>query len=199
MRILIIGASGTLGKAIVNELAPRHEIITASRNSADEHVDIKDVASIRSLYAKVGRVDAVACAVGKVHFGLFAEMEAEQYEVGIRDKMMGQINIVLEGRNHIADNGSFTLISGILAQDPIRAGTSASMVNGAIEAFVMASAIEMTRGLRINAVSPTVFVKSMAGYGPFFRGYKPVPVVDAALAFSKSIEGAQTGQVFRVA
>jgi NAD(P)-dependent dehydrogenase (short-subunit alcohol dehydrogenase family) len=125
-------------------------------------------------------------------------MTPDLFAVGIRSKLMGQVNLVMAGTKALNDGGSFTLISGILADDPIRLGTSASMVNGAIESFVKAAAIELPRGIRINAVSPGVFVESMAGYGPFFRGHKPVPVADAALAFSKSVEGALTGQVFQV-
>ena len=87
---------------------------------------------------------------------------------------MGQVNLALAARDHLRDGGSITLISGVTADAPIAAGSSASMVNGAVERFVMAAAIEMPRGIRINAVSPTVFEESMAGYGPFFRGFDPV-------------------------
>lgn len=195
MKILLVGASGTLGKAIETELAPRHEIVRASRTGAVK-VDIADPASIRAMYAKVGAVDAVACAAGHVVFAPLADLSAEQYAVGLNDKLMGQVNLVLLGQASVRDGGSFTLISGVLSRDPIRAGSSASMVNGAIDAFVRAAAIELPRGLRINSVNPTVFEESMGAYGPFFRGFKPVPVALAALAFAKSIEGARTGHTF---
>jgi NAD(P)-dependent dehydrogenase (short-subunit alcohol dehydrogenase family) len=198
MKVLVIGANGTLGQAIVHELAPRHDIITASRNSGHHPVDLTDMASVKALFESVGKVDAIVSAAGKVHFGPLADMTPELYAIGIRDKLMGQVNLVLAGQDYLNDGGSFTLITGILAQDPIRYGTSASMVNGAIESFVVASAIELPRGIRINAVSPNVLTESMEGYGPFFRGYKPVPAADAALAFAKSVEGLQTGQVYRV-
>jgi NAD(P)-dependent dehydrogenase (short-subunit alcohol dehydrogenase family) len=198
MKILVIGASGTLGKAVVAELAPRHEIITASRSSGDVQVDIKDIASIRAMFAKVGKVDAIACTTGKVHFGPLGDMTEDLMAVGIKDKLMGQVNLVLEGTASLNDGGSFSLISGILAYDPIRLGTSASMVNGALDSFVLAAALELPRAIRINAISPNVFIESMGAYGPFFRGFKPIPVADAALAFSKSIEGGQTGQIYRI-
>lgn len=198
MRILVVGASGTLGSAICRELGSRHEIVTAGRNSGDERVDVEDFASIRSLYQRVGTVDAVVSALGKVHFGSLSDMTPDLMAIGLRNKLMGQVNLVLAGVEHVADGGSFTLISGILAHDPIKLGTSASLVNGAIESFVEAASIELPRGIRINAVSPGVFVESMEGYGPFFRGHKPVPVADAALAFSKSVEGLRTGQIFTV-
>ncbi|MFM2278811.1 MAG: hypothetical protein RLZZ444_1042 [Pseudomonadota bacterium] len=198
MKILVIGASGTLGKAVVSELSARHDIITASRSSGDVNVDIKDLDSIRAMYAKVGKVDAIACTAGKVHFGPLSDMTADLMQVGIKDKLMGQVNLVLEGTASLNDGGSFSLITGILAYDPIRLGSSASLVNGALESFVKAAAIELPRGIRINAISPNVFVESMEGYGPFFRGFKPVPVADAALAYSKSIEGGQTGQVYKI-
>jgi NAD(P)-dependent dehydrogenase (short-subunit alcohol dehydrogenase family) len=198
MKILVVGASGVLGSAIVAELAPRHTIISAGRKSGEEQVDVEDYASVVALFERIGPVDAVVSAMGSVKFMPLADMTPEMMQVGIRSKIMGQVNLVLAGTPHVADRGSFTLISGILAQDPIVLGTSASMANGAIESFVIAASIELPRGIRINAVSPGVFVESMEGYGPFFRGHKPVPVADAALAFSKSVEGARTGQIFRV-
>jgi NAD(P)-dependent dehydrogenase (short-subunit alcohol dehydrogenase family) len=111
---------------------------------------------------------------------------------------MGQVNLALCARDYLRDGGSITLMAGVLSQTPIAYGSSASMVNAAVESFVMAAAIEMPRGIRINAVSPTVFEESMESYGPFFRGHDPVPVARAARAFSRSVEGLQTGQTFRV-
>lgn len=198
MKIIIVGASGTLGQAVAAELGSRHDIIRAGRGGADVQVDIKDLGSVQAMYKHVGAVDAVACAAGSVHFGPISEFTPEQYQIGLKDKLMGQINLVLAGQSVLNDHGSFTLISGILDHDPIRMGSSASMVNAAIDAFVTAAAIELPRGIRINSVSPTVFIESLEQYGAFFRGFKPVPVADAALAFAKSVEGAQTGKTFRV-
>ena len=111
---------------------------------------------------------------------------------------MGQINVVLAGLHRINDGGSFTLTSGILNRDPIQYGSSAAMVNGAIDGFVKSAALEMPRGIRINCVSPTVISEAMEGYAPYFRGYQPVTAARAALAYSKSVEGLQTGQIFTV-
>ena len=198
MKILLIGASGTIGKAVATELGARHDIITASRNSGDIQIDICDMNSIRAAYEKVGAVDAVVSTAGKVHFGDFVDMDDEKYRIGLNDKLMGQVNLVLIGRDYVSDRASFTLTTGILTKDPIRYGSSASMVNGAVEAFVRAAAIEMPAGLRINAVSPGVIAEAMEGYGPYFRGHDPVPAARAALGYAKSVEGLQTGQIFEL-
>jgi len=198
MRIMVVGASGTIGRAVVAELGQRHEIITAGRSSGDVRMDITDNRSIRAAFEKVGAIDALVATVGKVKFAPFAEMQAADYEIGLKDKLMGQVNLVLIGRGYLTDGGSFTLTTGVLDRDPIRQGSSASMVNGAINAFVMAAAIEMPRGLRINAVSPGVITEAMKDYAPFFRGFEPVPAARAALAYAKGVEGAQTGQVYNV-
>jgi NAD(P)-dependent dehydrogenase (short-subunit alcohol dehydrogenase family) len=195
--VLLIGASGTLGRAVHTELAQRHRVITASRRGK-QRVDITDSASIQRLLDATGKLDAIVCCAGHVHFGALAQMTQGLYAIGLRDKLMGQVNLALLGRDYLNDGGSITLITGILAEQPIRAGSSASMVNGALEAFVRAAAIELPRGLRINAVSPNVFAESMPGYAPYFRGFEAIPVARAALAFSRSVEGAQTGQVYRV-
>jgi len=198
MRVLIVGASGTIGRAVVAELGQRHDIVTAGRNSGDVRIDITDVDTIRAAYKRIGTIDAMVAAVGKVKFAPFEEMQPADYEIGLRDKLMGQVNLVLIGREYVADGGSFTLTTGILDSDPIRQGTSASLVNGAINAFVLAAAIELPRRLRINAVSPGVISEAMEDYGPYFRGFEPVPAGRAALAYAKSVEGLQTGQVYRV-
>jgi NAD(P)-dependent dehydrogenase (short-subunit alcohol dehydrogenase family) len=174
-------------------------VIAAGRSSGHVRMDITDSASITAAFQETGPVDAVVSAAGSVKFAPFEEMQTADYEIGLRDKLMGQVNLVLIGRDSIADGGSFTLTTGVLDSDPICQGSSASMVNGAINSFVMAAAIEMQRGLRINAVSPGVIEEAMDAYAPYFRGFQPVPAARAALAYSKSVEGSQTGKVYRVA
>lgn len=198
MKIVLIGASGTLGQAIDAALSQRHQIIRVGRQSGDLNVDITDSGSIRRLFEQVGSFDALVSATGNLHFGALAEMTEAEYQIGLRDKLMGQVNLVLIGREFITDGGSFTLTSGILSDDPIRFGSSASMVNAAIDGFVRGAAIELPRGLRVNSVSPTVVSESMPGYAPYFRGFKPIPAAEAALGYVRSVEGAQTGQVYQM-
>lgn len=198
MKVVIIGATGTIGLAVKAELGQRHEIVSVGRSRGDLQADITDIASLEALFARIGRFDALVATTGSVHFGALDEMTPELYRLGLADKLMGQVNLVLAGREYLNDGGSITLTSGVLSDDPIRYGSSASMVNGAIDAFVRAAAIELPRGLRINSVSPGVIAESMPSYGPYFRGFVPVPAAKAALAYSKSVEGAQTGQVYRV-
>lgn len=198
MKILLIGAHGTIGSAVAEELGQRHEIIKIGRNSGDLHVDISDSASIRQLFEQTGKFDALVCAAGNVNFMPLGEMSEKDFALGLQDKLMGQVNLVLIGREYANDGASFTLTSGILNRDPIRSGASASLVNGAIDGFVKAAAIELPRGLRVNSVSPNVLVEAMGSYAPYFRGFKPVPAADVALAYAKSVEGLQTGQTYYV-
>ncbi len=203
LRILIVGASGVLGRAVVAELGPRHDIVTAGSKSGDVRVDIADPASIASGLEAAGALDAVVCCAGSVNFPALADVrpariQESAYGLGLANKLMGQVNLALAARDRLADRGSITLIAGVLSRTPIAAGSSASMVNAAIEAFVMAAAIELPRGLRVNAVSPTVFEELMTEYGPFFRGFDPVPVERAARAFSRSVEGLETGKTYRI-
>jgi NAD(P)-dependent dehydrogenase (short-subunit alcohol dehydrogenase family) len=196
MKILVVGASGVLGRAVVAAL-DGHDIVEASR--AGEHtVDLRDPASIAALYADVGEIDAVACAAGVTPFESFANLTLDDYRAGLQDKLLGQIELVRQGAEQVADRGSFTLVSGILAAEPIATGTIASTVNGAIDAFVRAAAAGLPRGLRINAVSPNAFIETWDSYAEFFPGFTPIPAADAGRVFMKSILGIQTGQVYRV-
>lgn len=198
MRIIIVGAAGDIGRAACGELENRHEIIKAGRTSGDIQVDISDRASVEAMYQKTGKVDAVVSASGDVHFGTLTEITQDQFMIGLTNKVMGQINLVLAGLNHVKDGGSFTLTSGVLNRDPIKLGVNAATANGAIDGFVTGSAIELPRGLRINVVSPGLLQVSVQRYGQFFPGHEPVSAERVGLAYAKSVEGAATGQVIIV-
>jgi NAD(P)-dependent dehydrogenase (short-subunit alcohol dehydrogenase family) len=195
--VLVVGASGRLGRAVVAALADRHEVVEASRSS-QHFVDLTNPASIAGLYASVGPVDAVACTAGKTPYGALAELTSEQWLAGLRDKLLGQVELVRLGIDHVSDGGSFTLVSGVLSVEPVPTSPIASTVDGAVDAFVRSAAIELPRGQRINAVSATVFEEAWDAYGSMFAGATPIPVADAARAYVESIEGAGTGQVIRV-
>ncbi|MDE1181961.1 short chain dehydrogenase [Paraburkholderia sp.] len=197
-KIVVIGATGTLGQAVVTALKARHQVIEVGATRGQYRADITDVASVEKLFGEIGNVDGVVTTTGKLHFGPLTEMTADQFWVGLRDKLMGQINVVLAAQRFVNDGGSFTLTSGIVGDEPIRDGANATTVNLALEGFVRGAAIELPRGIRINLVSPTVLEESMESYGPYFRGFEPVSAAKSAMAFVRSVEGAQTGRVYRV-
>lgn len=198
MKVIVIGASGTIGRAIVEELGSRHEIVTVGRSGGQFQADITKIDSVRAMFDKVGKADAVVVAAGTLHFGPLAEVTPEQLNIGLQDKLMGQVNVALAAQRHLNDGGSITLTSGIVADQPIRYGVNASMVNAAVEGFARGAAIELPRGLRINVVSPNVLQESMSAYGPYFIGFEAVPARRAALAYARSVDGLQTGQVYKV-
>jgi len=198
MRIAIVGASGTIGQTVVEALSGGHELVRIGAHSGDFQLDIADPESIRGTLQAVGRIDALAVAAGGVAFGEFTEMSDEQWQFSLSNKLMGQINLVRHGLDHVSDGGSFTLVTGMLSHDPIPWSTAATTVNGAIEAFVVGAAIALPRGVRINAVSPSVLEASAEKYADFFPGYMPVSGHRVGQAYRKSIMGAQTGKVYRV-
>lgn len=195
-KILVVGGTGTIGRTIVSALSQRHQVIVAGHKQGDIQVDVTQKASIEKMYQSVGKVDAVISTIGQVHFAPLIEMNEALYQVGLNHKLMGQVNLVTLGLPYLNDQGSFTLTSGILNQDPIREGSSAAMVNGALDGFVRGAAIEMPRGIRINIVSPTVLTESVERFGDYFLGYESVSAEKVARAYVKSVEGAQTGQVY---
>ncbi|MBO2452135.1 short chain dehydrogenase [Actinomadura barringtoniae] len=199
MKTLLTGATGTLGRAVHALLAERgHEVVTAARKNADITVDITDPESIRAMYEKAGRFDALANAAGWVPWKPFAELSHADVLAGLAGKAASQVELVRQGSAYGTDEASFTLITGVTTRDPILTGSVASLANGAVEAFARAAAIELPHRQRVNVVSPTVFTESIEAYGDLFAGFEPVPVRLAALAYVRSIEGHQTGQVYLV-
>lgn len=199
MKVIVVGAAGAVGQAAVAGLGGRHEIIAVGRNSGDIQVDIEDLESIRAMYRQTGKIDAVISTVGHGYFGTVAEMNGEQFMMGINHKVLPQVSLVLEGIGHMNDGGSFTLTSGVLNRDPISGGSSAAAANGAIDGFVVGAAVDMPRGIRINVVSPGLLQASVERYDGFFPGHQPVSSKRVGLAYCKSVEGVVNGQVIIVA
>lgn len=198
MRVLIVGTNGDVGKAAVAELSGRHDVIKAGRSTGDVQVDLMDAASITAMFEKLGKLDAVVACAGHAHFGPLATMTEAQFMVGLKDKLMGQVNLVLLGTRYLNDRGSFTLTSGVLDRDPILKGANAATVNAALKGFVTAAAIELERGIRINVVSPGLLEASTKKYEGYFPGHEAVSSARVGLAYAKSVEGAITGQVIIV-
>ncbi|WP_452229477.1 short chain dehydrogenase [Lacinutrix sp. MEBiC02404] len=197
--IILIGANGKMGQAALTGLK-KHKIITAGRSakSYDYQVDITSEASLRRLFENVGHFDAVVNTVGVCEYANFIEMTEEQWMRTILSKMMGQINIVRIGQEYIADNGSFTLITGILNIKPIPFAIADATTSGAIDTFVKCVALEMPRGIRVNSINPTVLEEAWEVYGEMMPGFQPVPGSLVGKAFERSVDGFITGKVLYV-
>ncbi len=198
MKIIVVGASGDIGQTVCDELRNRHEIVSVGRSSGDYRVDISDIDAVANLYRSVGEFGAVVSCAGDATFAPLEAFTQETFMLGLRQKAMGQINLVLAALETISDGGSFTLTSGVLDRDPIRMGANAATANGALAGFVKSAAIQMPRGLRINVVSPGLLDISKPRYGDWFPGHKPVSSAEVGRAYTKSVEGALTGQVIIV-
>lgn len=195
VKVLVIGASGLVGGSAAEALeAAGCEVLRSSRSS-DLPVDLRDPDSIEDLFRHVGQVDAVVVAVGSVPFKPLAELARDDFVSGFYGKAQAQVDVVQFGTPYVSDAGSFTLTTGILAREPIRTGAASSLANGAVEAFMMAAATELPRGIRINVVSPTVLEEATA-YHASFPGFAQVPAATVGQAYVKAVKGVQTGQVF---
>ena len=197
MRVVVVGATGTIGRAVVEALSPRHEIVAVSRRSAPLAVDIARPSTIRAFYEAVGPFDALVSVAGEAKFAPFDRLGDSDYEFSVGSKLMGQVNLVRFGFPRVRDGGSFTLTSGILARMPMPGSAAISLVNSGIEGFSRAAALEAPRGIRVNVVSPPWVTETLEA-----MGMDPSPGMRAAsLArfYAQSVEGSQTGAVLEAA
>jgi len=196
MKIIIVGATGTMGKYLAAAFEKEHEIVRVAGKGGDIQADITSTASIENLFRQTGAFDALISTAGPTYVGPWKSLTDGAFRKGVEGKMMGQINLVLIGQHYINPKGSFTLISGAVTHDPQKNFANASAANGAVEGFVRAAAIELENGIRINAVSPTV-IENSPQYFPYFPGDIPVTMQQLEFGFRKAVFGANTGQVIK--
>jgi len=192
MRILVIGASGTIGKAVVDALSGGNEVIRASSKTSPTKVDIANANSIRGMYHSLGRVDHVVCCAGNAKFGPLEQLSDEDFRFCLDHKLMGQVNVVRYGFENVNDGGSFTVTSGVLAQNPMKGSSAISLVNAGLEGFVRAAALEAPRGIRVNVVSPPWVTETLIAYKMDPSG--GIPAAQVAKTYVKAVEGEDTGR-----
>ena len=192
MRILVVGATGTIGSEIVSALSSDHEVVGVTRHTPVP-VDISNVASIRAMYEAVGKVDAVVSAAGGTRRKPFLDLTDDDYAYSVANKLMGQVNLVRYGIDSVRDGGSFTLTTGILGRAPIPGSEAISLANLGLEGFMLAASRDMPRGIRVNVVSPPWAEETIREYN--LVGFTGLPSSLIARAYVASVTGSQSGQV----
>lgn len=192
MSILVVGGTGTIGSAVVEELGDR-EVVVAGHTSGEVQVDLADPSSIDRLYETVGAVDAVLSCAGEAAFGGLTELTDEDFEMSLSNKLMGQVTLVRRGLDAIRDDGVFTLTSGVLSQEPMEGSAAISLVNAGLEGFVRAAALEMPRDVRVNVVSPPWVEETLDAMGADYTPSLPAEAV--AKAYLASLNGTRNGAV----
>ena len=198
MKILIIGGNGTIGTKVTAHFAQSHEVLVASRSNSTLPIDIRNSESITALLERIAPLDAIVNISGEAKWAKFQDLSEEDYYIGIRSKLMGQVNLVRIGKDYLNPTGSITLSTGILADDPVFQTASAALVNGGIHSFVQAAALELKAGIRLNAVSLGLVEDAYEKYKDYFLGHNPIPTPKVINAYVKAVQGGMNGKVIRV-
>ncbi len=193
MRVIVVGATGTIGAAVVAALSGRHDVVTVGHRGGEFRVDLASLDSITQLFRAIGAFDALVSTAGVAKFGSLDELTEADYQVGLSNKLMGQANLVRIGRQFVSDRGSFTLTSGVLGREPMKGSTSISMVNAGLEGFVRAAALELQRGIRINVVSPPWVTETLVALK--MDPSLGLPAATVAQAYLAAVEGTMTGHM----
>ena len=192
MKIIIVGASGRIGKEVDKALSNSHDIVRVGLRSGDVQCDYTDIKSVRGMFEKIGEFDSlISVAGGDSTFKLFQDLDDEDYRYGFERKFLGQIRFLKYGKNTIRDNGSFVFTSGFLSHYPNPASIATGPLNAAVDTFVNNTAPMLPRGIRINVVSPAPIIE------PGQEGKGLVTAAETSKLFVQAVEGNITGQVLR--
>ena len=193
MKIILIGASGTIGQAVTQALIACHQVVPVGHTHGAYQVDLASPESIQQLFAAVAPFDAVVSAAGMARFGPLETLTEADFQLSLANKLMGQVNLVRLGLRSMQDGGSFTLTSGVLAQEPMPGSAAISLVNAGLEGFVRAAALEMPRGIRLNVVSPPWVRETLLAMGQ--DSANGMPAAQVATAYVESVESRRHGEV----
>lgn len=164
MKVIVIGATGTIGSAVVRVLEENHHDVVRASRQGPVKVNMTDSASIDALFASVPDINAVVCCAASAALTPLDSPCDSDFLAGLPGKLLGQVTLVRRALNYLRDDGSITLTSGRF-KGPIPGSSFGALVNAGLEAFVQAAAREMPRGLRLNVVSPGWVKETLVGLG----------------------------------
>ena len=173
-KIIVVGATGKLGRVVVEGLQKDYEVIRAGRSGPDLKIDAFDFESVSDVLASVGPFDGLVSCIGGTPFKTFEELTMDDFAAGLSTKCFSQLNLAKAAIPFLSENGSITLTSGIIGDEPIIAGSCAAAANGALNMCVSTLAAEYAGKLRINVVSPSIIENSVDHYGMLFDGFDDV-------------------------
>ncbi len=196
MKVVLVGASGTLGKPIEALLREHgHEVIPATRHT-QPGLNIDDPASIRAFFKSAGEVDAVVSAAGNAPMGALPTLTDEQLLTGINSKLLGQVNLVREGLASVRPGGVFVLTGGTLAYEPWPNTSPIALVNAGLEGFVRGAAVDMPDRRRILVVHPPFVRETVEQMG--MDGAPYPPAAEVARVYLQALTGENTGEALFV-
>lgn len=179
--VVVIGAGSGIGRAVAVDAAhagatlilggrtaaPLDETARLSGGATVRVVDATREEDVEAFFESIGPFDHLVSTIGFSVSGLIGELRAEAIREAMAAKLWAPIFLVKHGAHRIAADGSFTFFSGIRGARPAARSSITSLVNGGLEAFVKAMAVELGP-VRVNAVSPGI-----VDSGPFWSRLAP--------------------------
>jgi NAD(P)-dependent dehydrogenase (short-subunit alcohol dehydrogenase family) len=166
--VVVIGRGSGIARAI--SLAARSagaRVVVAGRDPAAlraaysendvqaERVDVTDDESIAALADRLGSIDHLVTTASARARGLLPDLDRDAIRRSFDTKVIGPIMLAKHFAPKMADNGSFTLFSGVAAFKPAIGYLGVAVTNGAADFLARSLALEMAP-IRVNAISPGV-------------------------------------------
>ncbi|WP_077063317.1 short chain dehydrogenase [Streptomyces sp. MP131-18] len=193
MRVLVIGATGTVGSAVAGALEASHQVVKASRKGPVK-ADLADPSSLDALFTQVRDLDAVVCCAASGPLVDLASATDDEIAAGMRGKLLGQVALARRAVRHLRDGGSVTLTGGTFSA-PLAGGSLGALINAGLEGFVRNAAGEVPRKLRINLISPGWIKETLESMG--MDSAEGTPVAEVARAYVEAVEGTAHGRTIR--
>ena len=216
-KILVIGGSKGIGKAIVASLIEKNNIINLSRTSpslAHENLTHYNCDILTDELPQLDAVDALIYCPGSINLKPISRLKLEDFRADFEINVVGAVKAIQHYLPLLkrGTTPSILLFSTVASKLGMPFHASVAAAKSGVEGLVKSLGAELAPTIRVNAIAPTVtdtdlaskllrnerMIDSITERHPLKKFLNPTEVADMAAFLTSDSASSISGQIFQM-
>lgn len=216
-KIIIIGGSKGIGKAITESLLSNHQVINVSRTPPDfqhENLSHHSCDILSDKLPSIETADGLIYCPGSINLKPFNRLSVEDFRTDFEINVIGAVKTIQAYTKALSqsDSASIVLFSTVATKLGMPFHASVATAKSAVEGLTKSVAADLAPKIRVNAIAPTItdtdlaakflrnerMVESTIQRHPLKKYLQPTEVAAMANYLLSDVSKSISGQIFNL-
>jgi 3-oxoacyl-[acyl-carrier protein] reductase len=216
-KIIIIGGSKGIGKAITESLLNEHKVINISRTSPDfQHSNLSHFSCdvLTDELPQIEEADGLIYCPGSINLKPFNRLSIDDFKTDFEINVIGAVKCIQTYTKALStsDSASIVLFSTVATKLGMPFHASIATAKSAVEGLTKSVAADLAPKIRVNAIAPTItdtelaakflrnerMIESTVQRHPLKKYLEPSEVAAMATYLLSDVSKSISGQIFNL-